>query len=125
MSDQTKILICDDSILARKQMMDAISAVRNDIEFIQAVNGEEAVNLYREHEPALCFFDIVMPVKDGTTAVAEIIADYPAAEIIMVSSIGSMNLLKTAIEAGAKDFVQKPFDAAHIQDIVNRRLGGQ
>ena len=64
------------------------------------------------------FLDIVMPIKDGVTAVQEIIAGDPNAQIIIVSSVGTQQQLKSAIEAGAKDFVQKPINAEQIKAIV-------
>jgi two-component system chemotaxis response regulator CheY len=118
------ILICDDSILARKQLMDTIKALNTDVNFLEGKNGQEAVDLYKEHKPDLVFLDIVMPLKDGTTAVKEIMEFDSSAVIIIVSSVGTQLQLKSAIEAGAKDFVQKPIDAEQIQKLVSKQLGG-
>lgn len=112
-----KVLIGDDSILARKQLKDVLSSM-GAVNFIEAVNGKEAVEKYITEEPDIVFLDIVMPIKDGVTAVQEIIAGDPNAQIIIVSSVGTQQQLKSAIEAGAKDFVQKPINAEQIKAIV-------
>lgn len=112
-----KILIGDDSILARKQLMDLLTSM-GATKFIEAVNGKDAVEKYITDKPDLVFLDIVMPIKDGITAVQEIIAENPQATIIIVSSVGTQQQLKSALEAGAKDFIQKPLKPVQIQNII-------
>ena len=117
------ILVCDDSILARKQLKDVISSFSQEITIKEAANGQEAVDLYKQINPDLIFLDIVMPVKDGISAVQEII-DYDSdAEIIIVSSTGTQTQLKNAIEAGARDFIQKPFSDAQVNKVSKNHLG--
>ena len=120
-----KILICDDSVLARKQLMDAVKEVSTGATFIEGKNGAEAVNLYKSEKPDLVFMDIVMPEKDGNTALSEIREFDNDAIIIIVSSVGTQDQLKKAIQLGAKDFIQKPFENNQIQEIIELRLGGK
>ena len=116
-----KVLIGDDSILARKQLKDVLSTMRA-VHFIEAVNGKEAVEKYIAEKPDIIFLDIIMPIKDGIHAVQEIIAEDPTALIIIVSSVGTQQQLKSAIEAGAKDFIQKPINADQIKASVSTRF---
>ena len=116
-----KVLIGDDSILARKQLKDVLSTM-GAVHFIEAVNGKEAVEKYIAEKPDIIFRDIIMPIKDGIHAVQEIIAEDPTALIIIVSSVGTQQQLKSAIEAGAKDFVQKPINAEQIKAIVSAKF---
>ena len=116
-----KVLIGDDSILARKQLKDVLSTM-GAVHFIEAVNGKEAVEKYIAEKPDIIFLDIIMPIKDGIHAVQEIIAEDPSAQIIIVSSVGTQQQLKAAIEAGAKDFIQKPINADQIKTIVSTRF---
>ena len=69
--ENAKILVGDDSILARKQLKDVLTSfgAKN---FIDAANGQEAIDQYKAEKPDLVFLDIVMPVKDGIAAVQEI-----------------------------------------------------
>ena len=120
-----KILVCDDSVLARKQLMDAVKEVATGAVFVEGKNGAEAVELYKKEKPDLVFMDIVMPEKDGTTALSEIKAFDNDAVIIIVSSVGTQEQLKKAIQLGAKDFIQKPFETNQITEIIELRLGGK
>ena len=120
-----KIIVCDDSVLARKQLMDAVKEVSEGAVFIEGKNGSEAVDLYKSEKPDLVFMDIVMPEKDGNTALSEIKEFDNEAVIIIVSSVGTQDQLKKAIQLGAKDFIQKPFEKNQIQEIIELRLGGK
>lgn len=112
-----KILISDDSILARKQLKNILSSM-GAVNFIEAVNGNEAVEKFIAERPDIIFLDIIMPIKDGITAVREIIAEDPEAQIIIVSSVGTQQQLKLAIDAGAKDFIQKPIHEDHLKALL-------
>lgn len=119
------ILLCDDSILARKRLRDAINEFTDGATFYEAANGEQSVEQYGEHHPDMVLLDIVMPVKDGIDATREILAIDPHATVIIVSSVGTQMQLKKAIEAGAKDFIQKPIEMDQLRTLIQTHLGGQ
>ncbi len=116
--EDAKILIGDDSILARKQLKDVLASMGCQ-NFIDAANGQESIDKYKSEHPDLVFLDIVMPVKDGIVAVKEIYEFDNDAKIIIVSSVGTQTQLKQAIKAGAKDFVQKPLNTEQIRHIID------
>lgn len=120
-----KILVCDDSVLARKQLMDAVKEIATGAIFLEGKNGVEAVEIYKKEKPDIVFMDIVMPEKDGNEALSEIKAFDDDAVIIIVSSVGTQDQLKKAIQLGAKDFIQKPFEKNQISEIIELRLGGK
>ena len=122
--DNLKILICDDSILARKQLKDIISTLGTPT-FIEASDGQGAIDKYKKTTPDLVFLDIVMPKIDGNIAIQEIMAYDPNATIIIASSVGTQSQLKCALQAGAKDFIQKPLDRQQVLDLVNKFLEGR
>ena len=122
--DNLKILICDDSILARKQLKDIISTLGTPT-FIEASDGQDAIDKYKETTPDLVFLDTVMPKIDGNIAIQEIMAFDPNATLIIASSVGTQSQLKCALQAGAKDFVQKPLDRQQVLDLVNKFLEGR
>ena len=122
MSDVKKVLIGDDSILARKQIKDIIIGIRDDVEFAEAANGQEAVDKYDEVKPDMVFLDIVMPTKDGIDATKGIIEKNPDAIIVIASSVGTQAQLKAAIDAGAKDFIQKPIRSEQVEKVINNYL---
>lgn len=122
--EDLKILIADDSILARKQLKDIILTLGTPT-FIEASDGQIAIDKYKESKPDLAFLDIVMPVKDGNAAIQEIIEFDPNATLVVASSVGTQSQLKNAIKAGAKDFIQKPLDKEQVLGIVSRILEGR
>lgn len=124
MLDNVTILICDDSILARKQLKDMINKYGSPC-FLEASNGQDAIDIYKKESPDLVFLDIVMPVKDGNAAIREIVSFDKNADIIVASSVGTQSQLKAAIEAGAKDFVQKPLNDDQIHHIITSRFEGR
>ena len=122
--NEMKILISDDSILARKQLKDIISSLGTPT-FFEATDGQSAIDKYKEINPDIVFLDIVMPRKDGNIAISEIMSYDPNATIIIVSSVGTQTQLKCALEAGAKDFIQKPIDSQQVIDVVTKFLEGR
>lgn len=121
-ANEMKIMICDDSILARKSLEFMLRELGyNDIIFV--ANGQEAIDTYKQQSPDVVFLDIVMPIKDGITATKEIIEYDSEAMIIIISSVGTQTHLREAIKAGAKDFIQKPIDAALLKQVLAHVAG--
>jgi two-component system chemotaxis response regulator CheY len=89
----------------------------------EAETGVEAVAQYRKLRPDLVTMDIVMPDMGGIDAVREITKFDPNARILMCSAMGQQALVVEAIQAGAKDFVVKPFQPSRVLEAVQRVLG--
>ena len=89
----------------------------------EASSGVEAVKRYKELKPDLVTMDIVMPDMGGIDAVREIIDEDPDARILMCSAMGQQGLVVEAIQAGARDFVVKPFQPSRVIEAVQRLLG--
>lgn len=122
-NSNVKVLVCDDSILARKSLKEILIQLGYD-DIVEVADGQTVIDTYKVLKPNIVFLDIVMPVKDGITAVKEIIAGDPKACIVMVSSVGTQTHLKEAIKAGAKDFIQKPIDVEQLKHILQHCIGG-
>lgn len=88
----------------------------------EAENGKQAIALYEELTPDLVTMDITMPEMSGLEAMRKIRAEYPTARIVMCSAMGQQKMVVEAIEAGAKDFIIKPFDEVRVIDAVSRVL---
>lgn len=106
------VLICDDSILIRKKLRDLLET--NGCKVLEAQNGLECVDIYRESKPAVVFMDIVMPQADGLQALKQIRQFDPQAKVIMLSSTGTAAKLVEALKGGAVDFIQKPYEKDQI-----------
>ncbi|MFQ5699667.1 MAG: response regulator [Myxococcota bacterium] len=103
-----RVLIADDAAFMREMLRDVLST--SDFEVVaEAANGEEAVEAYHTHRPDLVTLDIVMPGMSGLDALRRIRAEDPGACIVMCSALGQEALVVEALEAGARDFVVKPF----------------
>ncbi|PKR78631.1 two-component system response regulator [Halalkalibacillus sediminis] len=116
-----RILIVDDAAFMRMMIKDILE--KNDFEVVgEAENGQEAVDKYHELKPDLMTLDITMPEKDGITALKEILGDDPSAKIIMCSAMGQQAMVIDAIQAGAKDFIVKPFQADRVLEAIKKAL---
>lgn len=118
-SKDFKILIADDSLLARKKLKDCLS-VLGYTNIIEAQDGTDAIVQYRHGQPNLVFMDIVMPKQFGTDTVKDILTENPDAIIIMVSSVGTKRYIQDSLKAGAKDFISKPFTSSQISSVLER-----
>lgn len=116
-----RILIVDDAKFMRLTLSSILNKANHEI-VGEAENGREAVELYRELRPDLVTMDITMPEMSGLEAVKEIKKEYKDAKIIMCSAMGQQKMVVDAIEAGAKDFIVKPFDGSQVIDSVARVL---
>lgn len=125
MSNQPiSVLLCDDSILARRQMKNMLSAI-TECTFSEASDGEKVVEEYKKQRADIVFLDIVMPKKDGIAAATEIMEFDKNAYIVMATSVGTKDMLKTAIEIGVKDFIQKPVEQTQLERIMRPVLEGR
>ncbi|MBU8877940.1 response regulator [Bacillus sp. FJAT-29790] len=116
-----RILIVDDAKFMRLTLSNILKKAEHEI-VGEGENGREAVRLYAELNPELVTMDITMPEMSGIEAVKEIKKEYPGAKIIICSAMGQQKMVVEAIEAGAKDFIVKPFDEGRVLEAVNRVL---
>ena len=115
------VLVCDDAIFMRTMISDILSQAGFEI-VGEAESGVQAVEKYRQLKPDLVTMDIVMPDMGGIEAVREICNSDPEAKILMCSAMGQQALVVEAIQAGAKDFVVKPFQPSRVLEAVQRVL---
>ncbi|GAA0435269.1 MAG: response regulator [Bacillota bacterium] len=116
-----RILIVDDAAFMRMMIKDILT--KNGFEVVgEAQDGAQAVEKYNELMPDLVTMDITMPEKDGISALKEIQASHPEAKIIMCSAMGQQAMVIDAIQAGAKDFIVKPFQADRVLEAIQKAL---
>jgi two-component system chemotaxis response regulator CheY len=116
-----KILICDDAAFMRMMIKDILT--KNGYEVIgEAENGAIGVEKYFELKPDLVTMDITMPEMDGIAAVRQIKSSDASARIIMCSAMGQQAMVIDAIQAGAKDFIVKPFQPERVLEAVSKAL---
>lgn len=118
-----RVLVVDDAAFMRATLRDIFTRA-GYVVVGEAKNGREAVELYARHLPDLVTMDIVMPELSGIEAVRIITSSHPQARIIMCSAMGQQSLVIEAIQAGARDFVIKPFQASRVLEAAARTLEG-
>jgi two-component system, chemotaxis family, chemotaxis protein CheY len=116
-----RVLICDDAIFMRTMIGDILGQAGFEVAG-QAETGLQAIEQYRKLRPDLVTMDIVMPDMGGIDAVREIVREAPDAKILMCSAMGQQALVVEAIQAGAKDFVVKPFQPSRVLEAIQRVL---
>lgn len=116
-----RILIVDDAAFMRMMIKDIL--VKNGYEVVgEASDGAQAIDKYKELNPDLVTMDITMPEVDGIAALKEIRSIDPNAKIIMCSAMGQQAMVIDAIQAGAKDFIVKPFQADRVLEAIKKTL---
>lgn len=116
-----RILIVDDAAFMRMMLKDILS--KNGYEVVgEAENGAIAVDKYNELRPDLITMDITMPEMDGISAVRKIKSIDANARIVMCSAMGQQAMVIDAIQAGARDFIVKPFQAERVLEAVKKAL---
>lgn len=103
-----RILVVDDSRFARRLIVEIITEQGWSV-VAEAHNGLEAISQYRRHRPDLVVMDINTPEMDGLSALQRIKEEFPEAQVLMCTALGTSDNLKSALALGAADFVVKPF----------------
>lgn len=117
-----KILICDDAAFMRMMIKDILLKSGYEIAG-EAENGHAAVSKYKECKPDLVMMDITMPKMDGIEALKEIKKADSDATIVMCSAMGQQAMVIESIQAGAKDFIVKPFQKEKVLESLGRLIG--
>lgn len=114
-----KILLIDDSSFMRNILKKILNKA-GYYNIIEASNGKEGIKQYKNNHPDIITMDVTMPEMDGITATKEILKIDKTANIIICSAMGQKSFIYEAIEAGAKDYIIKPFESEQIINIINR-----
>ncbi len=114
------ILIADDE----KNMRWALKRALNKFDYtiIEAEDGEQAVEMFRQEYPDLVLLDVKMPKIDGMEALKEMMSEREGVPVIVMTAHGSFDSAKEAIKYGALDYIIKPFDLDKLIHQVNRAL---
>jgi len=116
------ILVVDDAAFMRLNLKNILGEFGHEV-VGEAENGKQAVEKYRDLEPDLVTLDITMPEMDGIEAAGKIKEIDKDVKMIMCSAImGQQAMVIKAIEAGAKDFIVKPFNKDRIKEAIEKAL---
>lgn len=117
------VLVVDDLEFVRKTLIEILT--KNHFQVVgEAKTGKEAIDLYQSLKPEVVTMDIVMPELGGIEATKLITKMDKSAKVVMISAMGQENMIMEAINAGAKDFILKPFTEDEIVKTIEHVLSG-
>ncbi len=119
-----RVLIVDDALIMRQCIRDIAVEAGWQVAG-EAGDGSEAVAMYNQQRPDLVTLDIVMPRTDGISALKEIMQRDPKAHVVMISAVSQKEKLAECIQAGAIDFVIKPFEKETLLEFFKKYLSKQ
>jgi two-component system chemotaxis response regulator CheY len=117
-----RILVVDDAAFMRMMIRDILTKNGYDV-CGEANDGAQAIEKFKEVKPDLVTMDITMPEMDGIAALKEIKKIDPNAKVVMCSAMGQQAMVIDAIQAGAKDFIVKPFQPDRVIEAIKKTLG--
>jgi two-component system chemotaxis response regulator CheY len=112
-----RVLLVDDSVFARRNLAKMVESFGMEV-VAEAGDGSTAITEHQRVSPDLALMDVTMPQMEGIEAVARIMKQCPQARIVMVSSVGYEENILSALQRGARHFVQKPVKPEVLYDIV-------
>lgn len=116
LSNRMVFLIVDDSKISRKWLLEMIpKKIFESSTIIEGSNGQEAIDLYKEHRPDIVFLDITMPIIDGFEALESIKNINPEALVVMVSADRQKSTKDKVLALGASALIAKPIDAEEFR----------
>ena len=116
-----RVLIVDDAAFMRMMVKDIL--VKDGFQVVgEATNGMEAVKQFIELRPDITTMDVTMPEMNGIDAVKAIKKIDQKAKIVMCSAMGQQAMVMEAIQAGAQDFIVKPFQGERVLEALNKVL---
>ena len=119
-----KILVTDDSKMARKMVIKTLTEnIEGDLEIFEAQNGQEALDLYKELSPKIVFLDLTMPIMDGFTALEKIKEFDKNAKVVILSADIQKLSVERVLSLGAFNFIKKPIDSTKMQQILSKVNG--
>ena len=118
---KARVLIADDASFMRQMIREIIEPEGYEV-VGEATNGVEAIERYNDLNPDIVTMDIVMPKQSGLDAVKGILKQAPDAKVVMCSALGQESLVMEALQAGARDFIVKPFKADNVLATLAKTL---
>lgn len=111
-------MIADDSDAIRLVLKDILSIGDHEI-IAEAIDGAEAVDFYKQHNPEILLLDLAMPKKDGLQVVKEVIAFDSNAKIVLITASDDQKIINDCLECGATSYISKPFDFNSVLKAIN------
>ncbi|PIR62732.1 MAG: two-component system response regulator [Candidatus Pacebacteria bacterium CG10_big_fil_rev_8_21_14_0_10_42_12] len=122
MNTQAKILLADDSAFMRKVLMDILTEAGFS-DFLEAENGNQALELIEKESPDLVLLDMIMPELEGIGVLSKLKELGNTTKVIVVSAVGQDAMIEEAKNLGAFGYVVKPFEGEKVLETIKSALG--
>lgn len=120
-----RIMLADDHVVVRKGLFAMLNEAGGMTVVAEAANGDEAVKLFRQHQPDLLLLDLRMPKRDGVEVVAAIREEFLTARIIILTTFDTDEDIFRALRAGAKGFLLKDATFGEIIESIRAVHAGK
>lgn len=124
-SSLIRVLIADDHSLVRRGLAAVIGTQPDMTVVAEAATGDEAIALFRSHQPDVALVDLRMPGMDGLQTLTAIRHEYPAARIIVLTTYEGSEDIHRAFQAGAHSYVVKSMDSSQVLDVIRAVNSGE
>src|ERR1043166_2518562 len=124
MTNKIRIIVIDDQAVVRQGFVSLINTVADMDVIAQGVNGQQAVELFREYRPDITLMDLRMPVLGGVDAIAQIRHEFPDARIIVLTTYDGDEDIYRALQAGAQGYLLKDMFFEELEDAIRKVLVG-
>ena len=125
MKSKIRILVAEDHLIARVGVIAIINMQPDMTVVAEAVNGRQAVELYRKHLPDLLLLDMRMPVMSGVEAAIAIRNEYPESRMIALTTYDGDEYIRSAIEAGVRAYLTKDVPHGELLKTIRAVHAGQ
>src|SRR5919108_1320055 len=125
LSNKLRIMVIDDQAVVRQGFVSLINTVADMEVIAQGVNGQQALEMYRQHQPDITLMDLRMPVMSGVDAIARIREEFPEARIIVLTTYDGDENIYRALQAGARAYLLKDIPREEFLEDVRAVCSGQ
>lgn len=125
MSDPIRILVADDHNVVRQGLVALIKTVSDMTVVAEAADGQQAVELFRKHQPDVTIMDLRLPVMSGVDAITQIRRDFPSARILVLTTFDGDENIFRALQAGAKGYLLKDMFGDELMEAIRAVHAGK
>ena len=125
MSEPIRILVAEDHLVARVGVSTIVNMQPDMTVVAEAANGQQALELYRQHQPDVALLDIRMPGMSGLEAAAAIRAEFPGARMIALTTYGGDEDIRRALAAGVQAYLTKDVLHDELLNAIRAVAAGQ
>ena len=119
-----RILLVDDHFIVRSGLVASLE-LEDDLQVVaEAERGEDAVSLFKSHDPDLVLMDLQLPGKNGIEITAALSSDFPNAKVLMFSTFARDDEVNAALEAGALGYLQKSAERDELVEAIRSVASG-